>query len=203
MLPVCDACQDRLHGGYRDPFRRARGRREASARSRWSRIGPRSPAPGTMVLAGEGAFNPFFSPGGRRLGFIVSTVLDVKCGSVLPAASQSNGDGGTSSRSSMCPKASSHTHLPLRFCRARRPRLNCRFHLNGEMSEWLKEHAWKACVGETLPWVRIPLSPPTFAHACHQRVSYGWQATRRLSAEAPNARKRTEPSTAARGRSPR
>ena len=34
--------------------------------------------------------------------------------------------------------------------------------LNGEMSEWLKEHAWKACVGETLPWVRIPLSPPTF-----------------------------------------
>ena len=33
---------------------------------------------------------------------------------------------------------------------------------DGEMSEWLKEHAWKACVGETLPWVRIPLSPPTF-----------------------------------------
>src|SRR5262245_14944858 len=31
------------------------------------------------------------------------------------------------------------------------------------MSEWFKEHAWKACVGETLPWVRIPLSPPTFA----------------------------------------
>src|SRR6266853_800748 len=29
------------------------------------------------------------------------------------------------------------------------------------MSEWLKEHAWKACVGETLPRVRIPLSPPT------------------------------------------
>src|SRR3990172_2452364 len=34
---------------------------------------------------------------------------------------------------------------------------------DGEMSEWLKEHAWKACVGETLPWVRIPLSPPAFA----------------------------------------
>ena len=30
----------------------------------------------------------------------------------------------------------------------------------GEMSERLKEHAWKACVGVTLPWVRIPLSPP-------------------------------------------
>src|SRR5207247_8922358 len=30
------------------------------------------------------------------------------------------------------------------------------------MSEWLKEHAWKACVGETLPRVRIPLSPPIY-----------------------------------------
>src|SRR5262249_11088698 len=29
----------------------------------------------------------------------------------------------------------------------------------GEMSEWFKEHAWKACVGVTPPWVRIPLSP--------------------------------------------
>src|SRR4029453_14079915 len=29
----------------------------------------------------------------------------------------------------------------------------------GEVSEGVKEHAWKACVGETLPWVRIPLSP--------------------------------------------
>src|SRR3954471_12608060 len=38
------------------------------------------------------------------------------------------------------------------------------------MSEWLKEHAWKACVGETLPWVRIPLSPPSsFARVGIQR----------------------------------
>src|SRR6478609_3710239 len=28
------------------------------------------------------------------------------------------------------------------------------------MSEWLKEHAWKACVRETVPRVRIPFSPP-------------------------------------------
>ena len=28
------------------------------------------------------------------------------------------------------------------------------------MSEWLKEHAWKACVFERVPRVRIPLSPP-------------------------------------------
>ncbi len=27
------------------------------------------------------------------------------------------------------------------------------------MSEWLKEHAWKVCIGETLSRVRIPLSP--------------------------------------------
>ena len=32
--------------------------------------------------------------------------------------------------------------------------------LCGEVSEWLKEHAWKACIGETLSRVRIPLSPP-------------------------------------------
>src|SRR5262249_38175321 len=38
--------------------------------------------------------------------------------------------------------------------------LYCEGLKNGEMSEWLKEHAWKACVGETLPRVRIPLSPP-------------------------------------------
>ena len=29
------------------------------------------------------------------------------------------------------------------------------------MSEWFKEHAWKVCVGESLPRVRIPLSPPS------------------------------------------
>jgi hypothetical protein len=32
--------------------------------------------------------------------------------------------------------------------------------VSGEVSEWFKEHAWKACVGEILPWVRIPPSPP-------------------------------------------
>ena len=28
------------------------------------------------------------------------------------------------------------------------------------MAEWLKAHAWRACIGFTLSWVRIPLSPP-------------------------------------------
>ena len=32
--------------------------------------------------------------------------------------------------------------------------------LKGEVAEWLKAHAWKACMGETLSRVRIPLSPP-------------------------------------------
>ena len=29
----------------------------------------------------------------------------------------------------------------------------------GEVSEWLKVHAWKACVGVSLPGVRISPSP--------------------------------------------
>lgn len=28
------------------------------------------------------------------------------------------------------------------------------------MDEWFKSHAWKACIGESLSGVRIPLSPP-------------------------------------------
>jgi hypothetical protein len=31
---------------------------------------------------------------------------------------------------------------------------------HGEMAEWLKAHAWKACVLERVPRVRIPVSPP-------------------------------------------
>ena len=38
------------------------------------------------------------------------------------------------------------------FCRIRKL-------LIGDLSEWLKEHAWKACIGETLSRVRIPQSP--------------------------------------------
>ena len=30
----------------------------------------------------------------------------------------------------------------------------------GEMAEWLKAHAWKACKEVILSWVRIPFSPP-------------------------------------------
>src|SRR5262245_19449614 len=29
------------------------------------------------------------------------------------------------------------------------------------MAEWLKAHAWKACIRATVSWVRIPLPPPS------------------------------------------
>src|ERR1039457_1329740 len=45
----------------------------------------------------------------------------------------------------------------------------------GEMAEWLKAHAWKACLGETLTWVRIPLSPP-FSNRCFTGNWPSWRA---------------------------
>ncbi len=54
------------------------------------------------------------------------------------------------------------------------------------MSEWLKEHAWKACVRVTVPWVRIPLSPP---HSpCECGGSTGLQASRDGQARRDSAR---------------
>src|SRR5207249_3036313 len=37
----------------------------------------------------------------------------------------------------------------------------------GGMAEWLKALAWKACIRETVSWVRIPLPPPS--QACPAR----------------------------------
>jgi hypothetical protein len=37
--------------------------------------------------------------------------------------------------------------------------------LLGEMTEWLKVHAWKACVHENVPGVRIPFSPPARSYS--------------------------------------
>jgi hypothetical protein len=44
---------------------------------------------------------------------------------------------------------------------------------NGEMAEWLKAHAWKACIGETLSRVRIPLSPPRIEMEQHLSLNLG------------------------------
>ena len=40
----------------------------------------------------------------------------------------------------------------------------------GEVAEWLKAHAWKACKRETVSRVRIPLSPPFYIHTQQIRV---------------------------------
>ena len=44
----------------------------------------------------------------------------------------------------------------------RRIRGNLRSAARGQVSEWFKEHGWKPCVAERLPWVRIPPCPPLF-----------------------------------------
>ena len=37
----------------------------------------------------------------------------------------------------------------------------------GEVAEWLKAHAWKACIRATVSRVRIPFSPPlSFRFRC-------------------------------------
>src|SRR5262245_39823136 len=60
------------------------------------------------------------------------------------------------------------------------------------MSEWFKEHAWKACVGETLPRVRIPLSPPFDSPSslpmASRRLAHGKPA----QGECPERAKRVE-----------
>src|SRR5437763_662016 len=43
---------------------------------------------------------------------------------------------------------------------ARRRGAILRAQARGGMAEWLKAHAWKACIRETVSWVRIPLPPP-------------------------------------------
>ncbi len=36
----------------------------------------------------------------------------------------------------------------------------------GQVAEWLKAHAWKACLGASLTRVRIPLCPPPALDFC-------------------------------------
>src|SRR5579864_8021817 len=42
------------------------------------------------------------------------------------------------------------------------------------MAEWLKAHAWKACIGETLSRVRIPLSPPFCFQSLTELGQFWW-----------------------------
>src|SRR5205807_6211200 len=50
------------------------------------------------------------------------------------------------------------------------------------MAEWLKAHAWKACIRETVSGVRIPLSPPGFSFAVSTPEYYLRSRPRPLSA---------------------
>ena len=42
----------------------------------------------------------------------------------------------------------------------RQQQYNIVLRAHGELSEWLKEHAWKACIRVTVSRVQIPHSPP-------------------------------------------
>ena len=55
------------------------------------------------------------------------------------------------------------------------------FHHRGEVSERFKEHAWKACVGEILPWVRIPPSPPYLFPLANRRKAYDLSQVQRAA----------------------
>ena len=41
------------------------------------------------------------------------------------------------------------------------------------MQEWFNWQSWKDCVAVRLPWVRIPLSPPSFTFCEIVRISLG------------------------------
>lgn len=43
----------------------------------------------------------------------------------------------------------------------------------GEVAEWSNAHAWKACVLATVPWVRIPSSPPGIKKMKHTYSVHG------------------------------
>ena len=56
----------------------------------------------------------------------------------------------------------------------------------GQVAEWLKALAWKACIRETVSWVRIPPCPPHSLDAMdHSTKSIAEFATRLSYADLP------------------
>ena len=51
--------------------------------------------------------------------------------------------------------------------------------LPGQVAEWLKAHAWNACIGASLSRVRIPLCPP----ACSSLIQAETPTGERLEAD--------------------
>ena len=54
----------------------------------------------------------------------------------------------------------------------------------GEVSERLKEHAWKACVLVTVPWVRIPPSP-VGKNTLFIRIFAKWEFEKKIGSRSP------------------
>ncbi len=52
-------------------------------------------------------------------------------------------------------------------------RSSCGLTAGGEVAEWLKAHAWNACIRETVSRVRIPLSPPLSCSEPEMRLPWG------------------------------
>ena len=61
---------------------------------------------------------------------------------------------------------------------------------SGELSEWFKEHAWKACIRATVSGVRIPHSPPVKrpARGVLRRGRWGIRITEWLAGRSSGAR---------------
>src|ERR1700693_4685532 len=59
------------------------------------------------------------------------------------------------------------------------------------MAEWLKAHAWKACLLERVTWVRIPLSPPYSLQCGEIRVDFSGNCRKRAQFSLVLLRNRT------------
>ena len=106
---------------------------------------------------------------GYRLHFLLGTRTQRQhlTNSVIPSVlKESSIDNATLRRGNFRVLIPPLVALPVKFsfppCTVRESLLSAKlFPYRGEVSERFKEHAWKACVGEILPWVRIPPSPPS------------------------------------------
>ena len=68
---------------------------------------------------------------------------------------------------------------------------------HGQVAEWLKAHAWNACIGETLSRVRIPLCPPLPATQCPEIQHFSaWILAAAQAGPSPGPPFRSDPACA-------